>query len=410
MKVPLNWLKEYVDLPPKSKDLAELLTMSGTAVEGISRKGNSEVFEIEVTTNRPDCLSLRGIAREVSALTGKKIKKPPLRELKVSSKDRLPLRIDIEDKKGCPRYLGRVFTNASVSASPSWLSRHLESMGQKTINNVADITNFCLFELGQPLHAFDYDKLKGQRIIVRRARKGEKIIGINGTEYSLDERILVIADAERPVAIAGIMGGQNSEVGPSTKRVLLESAQFDPVLIRRAIRMLKLSSESSYRFERSVDPTKVEEASNRAGGLFSKIVGAKAASPLIEAGSWKAPKGARIRLRLPRVEETLGISVKPEKATKILSDLGFKVKKASRKELKVKTLVERSDIKQEVDLIEEIVRVYGYNRIPDTLPQTHYDRNVLIENYDREYRQIRRLKEFLAAQGMVEAVTFSSFP
>ena len=405
MKVPVKWLREYVELPPRTQDLAALLTHSGTKVEGIDSSGGSDVLRLEITTNRPDCLSLLGVAAEIAAVTHRRIVSPKIPRVKLSDRHRLPLRIEVRDKKGCRKYYGRAFDDVTVGSSPAWLARDLGWMGQKSINAVVDITNFCLYETGQPLHAFDYAKVKGAHIVVRRAAKGEKITAIDGNEYALDERILVIADAERPIAIAGIMGGKDTEVTSATRRVILESAEFDPVLIRRASRLLKLASESSYRFERSVDPRRVREASERASNLFVKLSSAVPASRLIEAGEGKPPKGAWIRLRLSRMNEILGLAIRPEKVVKILRHLGFKVKKVSKLELKVKTLLQRKDIRREADLIEEIIRIYGFDRIPQTIPSTRHE--VRPDGSEKEYRLLAKLRESLVAQGFFEAVTLS---
>ena len=195
-----------MDVSYQAERVAELLTMSGTAIEGIEKVGGCDVLSAEITTNRPDCLSLVGIASELSALTGKKIKKIPTPKIKTPSQKRLPLKIKILDRKGCPAYTARVLDAVQVGPSPAWLVNDLAWMGQKSVNNVVDITNFCLFELGQPLHAFDYDQIEGKNIIVRRAKKGEKMIGIDGVVYALDEGILVIADARKPIAVAVLPG------------------------------------------------------------------------------------------------------------------------------------------------------------------------------------------------------------
>lgn len=405
MKIPVQWLRSYIDLPPKLVDLAEALTMSGTAIEGITQKKDSDVLHAEITTNRPDCLSLLGIAQEVSAVTGKKIKRQAPGDIRLPSKHRLPLQIDVRDKKDCPRYLGRAFDSVHVESSPPWLLHHLDWVDQKGVNTIVDITNFCLYETGQPLHAFDYDKVKGAKIVVRRARKGETIRAINEVEYALDERLLVIADAQKPIAIAGVMGGLDTEVNSHTKRVILESAQFDPVLIRRAARLLKLQSESSYRFERGIDPQGIKTASLRASDLFVKLAGAVPASQLIEGGSGTLPKGFWMKLRLNRLNAVLGTVIPKERAARILGSLGFKVKTGSKTELRVKSLIQRPDVRREIDLIEEIARLYGFHKIPETMPATA--RETLSVASDEKYRTLRQLKKFLASRGMYETVTFS---
>jgi len=405
MILPVKWLKEYVDLPVKAQELADLLTLSGTKVEAIGEKNGSDILHLEITTNRPDCLSLVGLATEIAAVSGKKIEWRTPAAPKKASKNELPFSIEIKDKKACPRYVARVFDNVSVKASVLAIQQRLDWMDQKAINNAVDITNFVLYELGQPLHVFDYDKLSGKRIVVRRAKKGEKLLAIDGNTYELDERILVIADAVKPVAIAGVMGGKETEVTFSTKRILLESAQFSPILIRRASQLLKLSSDSSYRFERTIDPRRTLEASDRAAELLVKYTGAVPASEVKDQNNEKPAKGIWIRLRLPRMNALLGTQIKAEKATKILKSLGFKVKKSGKSELKVKTLIQRRDVKREVDLIEEVVRIYGFSKIPEAIPVTRHTFGAV--DASREYADVRRLKEFLSAQGLYEAVTFS---
>jgi phenylalanyl-tRNA synthetase beta chain len=405
MKIPVEWLKEYVDLPAKTAELAELLTMSGTKIEGVAEKKGSAVLEAEITTNRSDCLSLWGIAQEVAAVTSKKPRRPAFRDPKPPAKHRLPLQIEVRDRKACPLYFGRVFDSAAVGPSPAWLVRQLEWIDQKPVSNVVDVTNFCLHEAGQPLHAFDYDKLKGARIVVRRARKGERLTALNGVEYTLDERVLVIADAERPVAIAGVMGGRDTEVTPQTRRIVLEAAVFNPILIRRASRLLKLETPSSYRFERGVDPGRVRDVLARASDLFVKLAKAVPASAPIEVKGRAAEKGAWIRLRMGRLGAVLGTGVGRDKAARILGGLGFKVKPVSKAELKVKTLFQRPDVRREIDLVEEVARIWGYDRIPATLPRLSATADA--PPSDAEYRAVRRLKEHLAAAGFDEAVTYA---
>ena len=277
MKLPIRWLKKYIECNLSAEKLEEMLTMSGTKVEGVEKKRDEVVIELEVTTNRPDCLSILGLAHEVSALTGKKVTQPlSYRKEAVSSRAEsrdqtrhdsrskhsgMTFGITIEDKKACPLYTGRLLQNVTVKSSPTEARELLELTGTRTISNVVDATNFVLFESGQPLHAFDFDKIKGAKIIVRYAHQDEKLLGIDGIEYTLDEKILVIADAERAIAIAGVIGGKLTEVTHATKNILLEAAYFDPALVRQAARKCKISTDSSYRFERGVDPAGVASAS-----------------------------------------------------------------------------------------------------------------------------------------------------
>ncbi|MDP2942751.1 MAG: phenylalanine--tRNA ligase beta subunit-related protein, partial [Candidatus Omnitrophota bacterium] len=262
MRVSYNWLKEYINFKLSPNELAERLTMAGLEIKSVDQKGGDYIFDAEITSNRPDWLSVYGVAREIRAITGSKLKSVDVKLPKKSTSLK-PL-ITIEDKKGCLRYAGRIIDGVEVGLSPKWLIEKIEGAGVRPVNNVVDITNFCIMELGQPLHAFDYDKLDGGKIIVRKARKGEEIITIDGVKRKLDESILVIADARKPVAIAGVMGGKETEVTFSTKRILSESAYFDPPTIRMAAKKLGISTESSYRFERGVDLDGVVSASNRA--------------------------------------------------------------------------------------------------------------------------------------------------
>src|SRR3989338_364787 len=279
MKLPISWLKKYIDISITPERLSDLLTLSGTKVEHVEKKDGEAVLQIEVTTNRPDCLSLLGLAQEVSALTGKKIKFPSLS--KKSAGGINSVKVEIEDKKGCPKYTARLLKNVSIKASSLEIQKFLGFMDTRPISNTVDATNFTLFETGQPLHAFDYDKIEGGVVVVRRAKKGEKFLAIDGVEYPLDETTLVIADAKRPISIAGVMGGKLTEVTPSTKNVLLESAYFDPALVRQASRRYKLFSESSYRFERIVDIQRVPAASAREKDLILNWAGGRKIGPMV---------------------------------------------------------------------------------------------------------------------------------
>jgi phenylalanyl-tRNA synthetase beta chain len=283
MRVPLEWLKDYVAIRLKPEALAHRLTMAGLEVTGIATVDGQPVFDIEVTPNRADCLSIIGIAREVAAMTGQRLKLPKFgvrnSEFGMQRKHsqlRIPhsaFRIRIVDRKGCRRYIGRLLTGVTVGPSPSWMQRRLSACGIRPINNVVDITNYVLLEYGQPLHAFDVERLAQRTILVRRATEKEAITTLDGVARTLSPDMLVIADASRAVAVAGVMGGVGSEVTPRTAAVLLESAWFDPVTVRRTSRALGLASESSYRFERGVDQVGVETASARAASLICQLAG-----------------------------------------------------------------------------------------------------------------------------------------
>ena len=272
MRVTYQWLKEFVGIALSPEQLAERLTMAGLEVSSLEKAGLDHVLEIEITSNRPDWLSVVGVAREVAALTGKPFAHTLPQGIKTKD-TRGGLRIVIEDKKDCPLYTAKVIEGVKVGPSPEWMRRRLEAVGCRSINNVVDITNYVLFEQGQPLHAFDADALGTDTIVVRRAARGETITVIDGAEKALDREVLVIADSRRPVAIAGVMGGKATEVSEKTTRVLLEAAVFNPVLIRRGRRKLGMQTDSSYRFERGVDLESCQIASARAAGLIQELAG-----------------------------------------------------------------------------------------------------------------------------------------
>ncbi|MEA3305655.1 MAG: phenylalanine--tRNA ligase subunit beta, partial [Candidatus Omnitrophota bacterium] len=328
MKIAYNWLKEYIDLKESPEGVARLLTQSGSEVKIIDEVDGDYLMDIEITPNRSDCLSYIGIARELSALTGKKVKMPPLTPLEISktlnkrTKFLTPFAVEIKDKDICPRYTARLIKNVKVGESPAWLRKKIKLMGLRPVNNVVDITNFVLFELGQPMHAFDYDKIKGAKVIIRRSRKDESIILIDGVERKLEKDMPVIADRENAIAIGGVMGSLNTEVTGNTRNVLLESAYFDPVSVRRASFKSALISESSYRFERSVDPGMVLPASGRAALLIAEICGGELAE-IIDKG--KRPKeNIKISLRMDKLNRISGLELKETYLKNILSGLCLK--------------------------------------------------------------------------------------
>jgi len=368
MRVSFNWLKDYVDIRISPGVLAEKLTMTGLEVTSLTRLDQDTVLEIEVTPNRTDCLSIVGIAREVAAITDKKLRIPRTPSFRGAS--RLSLPIQIRAKSLCRRYVGRVIKNVKVGPSPAWLIRRLEAMGVRSVNNIVDITNFCLLEFGQPLHAFDLDKLQGRRIIVRRASEGEQIVTIDGVRRDLDPAMLVIADKFSPRAIAGIMGGGNSEVSDATTTILLESAYFDPLSIHNTSRKLGLASQSSYRFERGVDLEGVYQASLRATELIKRLDGKNpkivTVGRLIDKGK-KRGRVNKVRLRYAKAGEVLGVEVPPAQIREILRKLQFSIVRKSKESFTVSVPSFRSDITREADLIEETSRLYGYDKIPSNL-------------------------------------------
>ena len=309
-------------------------------------------------------------------------------------------KINIEDKALCARYTARVITGVKVGESPAWLKAKLEAMGSKPVNNIVDITNFCLFETGEPMHAFDLDKIKGD-VTVRRAKKGEKIVTIDGIERALDDTMLVIADTEKSIAVAGVMGALNTEVTAQTQNILLEAAYFDPVSVRRTSRKLGIATESSYRFERRVDMSNIAYSSERAAGLIIELAGGAAGS-FTDIGK-KDIKKSVVGLRLSRLNAILGIDMPGKKVEKILKALGLKKKPGPKGKLMFEAPGFRNDLKEEVDLIEEIARTNGYDRIPVTIP-------VIIEQPTRLPTGIiveHKIREALKSLGASEIITYS---
>lgn len=402
MKISLTWLKEYVSIKVSPEKLAERLTMAGLEVEKMTKGavGGDTHFELEITPNRPDCLNYIGIAREISAIFNASLKTPKVKPFKFP-----PQKTDIaiHDPEGCQRYIGTVIENVRVAPSPDWLKRHLESVGSRAINNIVDITNFCLFETGQPLHAFDFDRLRGGKILVRRAKPGESIVTLDGVERKLDSSILVIADAQRPVAIAGIMGGKETEATSETKNILLESACFDPSVIRRGVRLLGLSSDASYRFERGIYKSGVEAGSCRAASLILEWAGGSVtATRDLFVSKEKAAK-REILLPLKEINSRLGAALTLKKCRAVLEKLGCTVSVKNKNILKILPPDFRNDLKTEVDAIEEIARLVGYDQLPSSLPSIRI--SSMTENPKRASKQ--NLARILQAQGFNEAITYT---
>lgn len=369
MKTSLQWLSRYLDPgPDRSIDadaFEQVLTRQGLPVEAREQLGTDVVFEVEVTSNRSDCLCHLGMARELAAGTDTPLAPPPF-EPQATGGDDVHALSDVtgECPQLCPVYTARVIRDVRIGPSPDWLVRDLAAVGLRSVNNVVDVTNFVLFELGQPLHAFDLGRLRGRRIVVRRAREGEPFIAIDGTRHVLDQRMLVIADADVPVAVAGVMGGLDSEVGAGTTDLLLESAQFDPVSVRRTSRTLKLASDSSYRFERGVDPQGVDRASRRAARLILETAGGTLAPGVIRVGP-DAPGPRPVPMRVARCAQLLGMDIPAARMVTLLGRLGLAPahdEGAGTILCSVPTF--RLDLNREVDLIEEVARMGGLDEAP----------------------------------------------
>jgi phenylalanyl-tRNA synthetase beta chain len=404
MKFTYNWLKDFVEIKILPEQLADKLTMAGLEVTSLEEKGGDFVFEIEVTSNRPDWLSVMGIAREAAAITNTKIKAATRHKTQDTSKGKKfspqNLHLEIENRKDCPLYTAKIIRGVKVGPSPQWLAARLELVGCRSINNVVDITNYVLFTYGEPLHAFDLDALKGDMICVRRAKDREKIITIDGDEKKLNGDILVIADQDKPVAVAGVMGGKASEVTEATRNVLLEAAVFDPVLIRRGRRALGLQSESSYRFERGVDSGIVEPASAEAVRLLQDIC--TGSCVLAKASQRPREKSKSITLDTCDSERFLGVDIGMPRIKSILSHLGFSPKVKNKTRLSVGVPSHRPDVSAAVDLLEEVARIYGFQNFPATLPAV---KPKIPEFQERD--AVLLIKNILTGLGLQEVITYS---
>jgi phenylalanyl-tRNA synthetase beta chain len=402
MIISTNWLADYVQVPGTLDELVERLLMSGLNHESTTSVGNDTAVEIEVTSNRPDCLGHIGVAREAAVLFGRPLHVPDPRPLEAAGEAASSVAVEIRSPEICPCYIARVIRGVRVGPSPAWLVDRLATVGIASVNNVVDVTNYVMFECGQPLHAFDLAKLRGGRIVVRRAVEGEPFTAINHKTYTLTDTMCVIADAERPVALAGVMGGADTEIGPATTDVLIESAQFAPLPVRAAARGLVLSSPSSYRFERGPDPSMVDWASRRAASLILDVAGGTLERGSVVAGVL-ASAPAVIPLAAERVGEVLGVDVADARQRQILTGLGF-VEQAGKAahDHRWRAPSWRRDCWREIDLIEEIARIEGYDHVPENVTIAARP----IEHSHRE-RTVRRTGEVLVAAGLCEAMTRS---
>jgi phenylalanyl-tRNA synthetase beta chain len=367
---------------------------------------DDSVLEIEITPNRPDCLSVVGVARELSALTG-----TPLRLPETTAKESDEAvgelgRVRIEAPDLCARYTVRVIGDVRVGPSPAWMAARLRAVGLRPISNVVDVTNYVLWELGHPLHAFDHATVRDATIVVRRARAGERFVTLDGQERRLDDSMCVIADPERAIGLAGVMGGANTEVSDGTTRVLLESAWFDPATTRRTSRTLGLRTDAAYRFERGADIEALVAANDRAAQLIAELSGGSVARGIVDVYPHPRPR-PRVRLRMSRVERVLGIAPPRAEARRILVGLGLPVEDRG-DDLEVDVPSFRRDLAMEDDLVEEIIRVWGYDRIPSTLVPTTLH---LVEQ-PVSLRQAGAVRHALVAAGLSEAVspTFTDAP
>ena len=361
------------------------------------------IFEVDLTPNRPDCLGIIGIAREISTITGNPLRFPEVRLAEVEEMAADTIRVEIEDPEGCPRYCARIIKGLQIKPSPFWLQNRLNLAGIRAINNVVDVTNYVMLEFGHPLHAFDFNLIAEQKIVVRRSQHGEHFVTLDGKNYTLNDEIVLICNGKQPVALGGIMGGLNTEVHADTRDVLLECAYFNPATIRRARSFLEINTESSMRFERGVDPNGTVKTINRAAELIQKTAGGNVLHDMVDNYPQKYFP-VTIGLRPSRINKLLGKSIPIQEISTILSRLGMEVQDGE--ELRVTVPTFRPDLTREVDLIEEIARVHGYDNFVEK-DTSHINLHLPL-NKKEEF--LSTVREIMEGQGFKEILTNSMIP
>jgi phenylalanyl-tRNA synthetase beta chain len=402
MKIHLGWLREHVDLPESAEEVGRRLTTLGLALDGIENAGDGAVLDLDVGSNRPDAMSHVGVARELATALGRELRVPRSLPEEGSEDVDSVTSVTIEDADLCPRYTARVVKGVRVGPSPAWMKDRLEACGIRPINVMVDVTNYVLLELGTPLHAFDLSRLAGRRIVVRRSRVGETMATLDGTTRTFEGDELLIADAERGVAVAGIMGGADSEIRDDTRDVLIESAYFDPASIRRTARRLGLHTEASHRFERGADIDAVPRALDRCATLMAQLAGGTVLSGIIDVGGALPPK-REVRLRRARVTLLCGLEIPDASIERTLTGLGFEVVAADAEGWIVRAPRARGDVSREVDLIEEVLRHHGYDAVPVTLPPFREGARPR-QAWEDGLASLRRV---LVASGYQQTVSFS---
>ena len=402
MKISLNWLKDYVEYNGTVAELEDIFMKAGLPVEETKQVGDDWMLDVEVTSNRGDCLGHIGLAREVAAVTGAELKMPSVDFTESGKNVSDFISIENQNTGSCKRYTARVIENVKIGDTPDWMKQRLETVGARCINNAVDITNFVMLEIGQPLHAFDYNKIGGQKIIIRNS-ENEEMEMIDHSKHKFDQESLFIADGNGPVALAGIMGGSSSEVSDSTANILLESAWFNPLTVRRTARKYVLSSDSSYRFERNVDVWTTEWASKRAISLMQQICGGEIASGIVDLWEKDQPDTLTVNMRISRLNKVTGITFTAQRAIEILAPLGFQPEYDNNDTIVCQIPSwRRGDANREADLIEEIIRVHGFEHIP-----TDEKIHIKVKNPDLHQKTRQQLVTRLNGVGYYETISVS---
>ncbi len=406
--VPISWLREYLKTDAAAKTISRELSLAGPSVERTEKRGEDYIFDIEVTTNRPDAFSVYGIAREANAILnyiGSKSKlQPPVGmdlNLDPDTKEKLTLDVKITNPILCPKFTAIVLANIKIGPSPAVIKNRLEAVGIRSINNIVDITNYIMMETGNPMHAFDYDKILGAKMVLRASRQGEKLTTLDGKNYKLPEGSIVIQDQKRLVDLCGIMGSENSQITRRTKRAIFFVQAYDPQTIRRTTQALAQRTEAAARFEKGIDLENILPVLSRAVYLAKKTAGAQIASELIDIYPRKQASKT-ISLNFDKLQKYSGVKIEPAKAAQILRLLGFKVQADVAKLTAQVPSWRAQDVQEDVDLIEEITRIYGYHNLPSTLPEGQVPQRT-----DGSLKQVIALKNSLKILGLTEVMSYS---
>lgn len=408
IRVPVSWLREYLKTDVAAKTIAGYLTTSGPLVERIEKDGEDLIFDIEVTTNRPDAFSIYGLAREAHAIlvsNGQKSQLLPPKGLKTNlrpdTSHQLPIDVVIRDKNLCPRFTAIVIDNVKIKPSPAIIRNRLEKSAVRAINNIVDIANYIMLELGQPMHTFDYDKIKGSKMVLRESTEGERIKTIDGQPRKLPTGTIVIEDAERLIDLCGIMGGENSAVSSRTKRVLMFAQSYNPTKIRKTTKALVFRTEAAARFEKGIDLEGILPALSRSIYLAKQTTGAKIASELVDIYP-NPQKPQPITLSIEKLNNYLGVKIPAQKAQSILISLGFKTVSSAQIITATPPSWRTQDMEIEEDLIEEVARIYGYHKLPSKLPEGQTP-----QAEESNLTAVIELKKAFKYLGLTEVLTYS---